>query len=232
MKILTFLTVVAVLSAQPAPPRDDLELYYLIFLRPAADRKPLEKAEGDRIQSAHMANIRKMAQDGILKAAGPMEGSPGISGIFLFKTGSLEEARRIAAQDPTVIEKRNTVDVHQWWGPKGIGAPYFEWRKTHPDAPEEMISRQFCILKKGPAWNTASTLDVSFIDRERRQGRLEAAGPFEEDTNFAGLYIFRLPSIEEAQKLIDQDPAVKTGRFRAEFHVWWSAARVFPDARQ
>src|SRR4051812_24882806 len=106
----------AALFAQtvPAPDSTDLnhtDLYYIVFLRRAPDLKPLAKAEGDRIQSAHMANIRSMAERGILVAAGPFgDTPPSISGVFLFKTASLEETRRIAEQDPTVVEHRNTVE--------------------------------------------------------------------------------------------------------------------------
>lgn len=56
---------------------DASDLYYLVFLRPNPARTNLSKAEGDRIQAAHMANIHKMAEDGVLVAAGPWLESPG-----------------------------------------------------------------------------------------------------------------------------------------------------------
>src|ERR1700680_4723751 len=122
-KLTLALSMAGLLLAQAGPP---LDLYYLVFLRPAADRKPIPKADLDRIQSAHMANIHSMAERGVLVAAGPFGDTPStISGIFVFKTGSLDEARRIAAQDPTVVERRNVVDVFAWRGPKGIGDEYF-----------------------------------------------------------------------------------------------------------
>src|SRR5260221_14412364 len=90
----------------------ETDLYHLVFLRPAPDRKPISKEEGERIQAAHMANIRSMAARGVLVAAGPFGDTPAtISGVFVFKTGSLDEARRLAAEDPTVAEHRNTADV-------------------------------------------------------------------------------------------------------------------------
>lgn len=112
--------------------------YYVVFLRPDPSRKPLSKADGDRIQSAHMANIQKMARDGVLVAAGPFDDTPiTISGTFVFKVGSLQSAQAIAAQDPTVLEHRNTADAHAWLGPPGIAVEYFpdcanDFRKKRP----------------------------------------------------------------------------------------------------
>jgi hypothetical protein len=38
----------------------------VVFLRPDPARKPLALEERQRIQDAHMANIRRMADDGVL----------------------------------------------------------------------------------------------------------------------------------------------------------------------
>ncbi len=75
-----------------------------------------------------MANIQKMGRDGILMAAGPFEDTPAtISAIFVFKMNSLPAAKALAAQDSTVLEHRNTVDVHAWQGPEGTsGDEYFQ----------------------------------------------------------------------------------------------------------
>jgi hypothetical protein len=39
-------------------------------------RKSITKEEGERIQQAHMANIHKMAADGVLISAGPFDDTP------------------------------------------------------------------------------------------------------------------------------------------------------------
>src|SRR5689334_8501044 len=111
MRVLLVTMAALCLSAQTTTPPDAGTTYYLAFLRPAPDRKPLEKADAERIQKAHMANIGDMAARGVLVAAGPFDDKPvTISGIFVMKADSLEEARRIAAQDPTVVEHRNVID--------------------------------------------------------------------------------------------------------------------------
>src|SRR5205807_768753 len=129
------------------------DLYYLVFLRPDPARKPLTPADSERIQSAHMANIHAMADRGVLVVAGPFGDTPvTISGVFVFKAASLDDARHIAAEDPTVLEHRNLVDAYQWRGPAGIGAEYFRLHKQDPKTPEDMGVQPFCMLYRGPAW--------------------------------------------------------------------------------
>src|ERR1035438_9884818 len=42
---------------------------------------------------------------------------------------SRESAQALAERDPTVLAHRNTVDVHAWQGPPGIGREYFRLHK-------------------------------------------------------------------------------------------------------
>src|SRR5579871_3030396 len=119
--IAAFLLFTGFAGGEMADSTDSSELYYVAFLRPDPARKPISKEESERIQSAHMANILGMAGRGVLVAAGPFDDSPpSILGVFVLKAASLDEAKRIASQDPTVTQHRNIIDVHAWRGPAGI----------------------------------------------------------------------------------------------------------------
>jgi uncharacterized protein YciI len=206
------------------------ELYYLVFLRPAADRKALPAAEMERIQNAHMANIHSMADRGVLVAAGPFgDTPPTISGVFVFRTGSLEEARRIASADPTVVEHRNTVDVLAWRGPKGIGEEYVRLHKADRKTPEDMGIQPFFLLRGHGADEGALKAHDAYIAELRRQGKIGAAGAVEGDADIAAVAIFRRMPDAEARALMDADPAVKSGALRVEAHRWWCAAHVLPE---
>lgn len=90
-----------------------------------------------------------------------------------------------------------------------------------------------CILKTGPK-------DKAFTGKERddifaghfanirnlaEQGKLAIAGPFEtNEREYRGLYIFNVPTIEEAEKLVVLDPAVKAGVFVPELTLWYASA--------
>lgn len=210
--------------------------YYVVFQRPDPARKPLAKAEGGRIQAAHMANIQKMARDGVLVAAGPFEDTPvTISGIFVFQAGSLESARSIAAQDPTVLAHRNTVDVQAWQGPAGIGVEYFRLHKLEPSTPENMQPHPLCLLYRGAAWEEKRAERDSLLGRHERylaqlreQGKLGSAGAIETPSDLVALVIFKPIALEDAQSLLGGDPAVQAGVLRIEPHRWWSSDHVLP----
>ena len=210
--------------------------YYVVFLRPNPSRSTLTKAEGERIQSAHMANIGKMAQDGVLISAGPFEDTPRtISGLFVFQVESLEAARKIAQQDPTVVEHRNTVDVHAWQGPPDIGAEYRRLHTADPKTPENMQIHPLCMIYHGPSWeretNRRDALPAEhqrYVSSLRTQGKLGAAGAMGTDDELRELVIFKAIPLEEGKRLMEADPAVKAGVLRVEYHQWWSSDHVLP----
>jgi len=53
------------------------------------------------------------------------------------------------------------------------------------------------------------------------------AGPFgKNDKAYRGLYIFNVATIEEAEKLVMLDPAVKAGVFVPELTPWYATAAL------
>jgi uncharacterized protein YciI len=210
--------------------------YYVVFLRPDPSRQPLANIDAERIQAAHMANIHKMADDGVLVSAGPFDDTPKtISGIFVFKVDSLESAKTIAAKDPTVLEHRNTVDIHVWDGPPAIGDEYFRLHKLDPKTPENMQDHPLFLLSRGPAWDVKEIhRDELLLAHERyilelkSRGKLGAAGRIEPPDDLLGLVIFRPISFAEAEQLTTDDPAVKAGLLHVELHHWWSSDHVLP----
>jgi uncharacterized protein YciI len=197
-------------------------LLFLVFLRPDPARKPLPPADSERIQAAHMANIRSMASNGILMSAGPFNDTPTtISGIFILKAASLSEAQRIAASDPTVLEHRNIVEVHPWRGPAGIADEYFRLHKENPATPEGMAEHPLCLIY-------GATSPARLIDQLHSEGRLGAAGTIEDGGGLVALVIFKPGSVEDARRLLETDPAIKSGQLRVEYHHWWCSAHVLP----
>ena len=209
-----------------------LSRYYVAFLRPDPARKTLSNQEAERIQAAHMANIHKMADDGVLVSAGPFEDTPHtISGIFIFKVDSKQHALSIALKDPTVLEHRNTIDVHEWEGPAGIGDEYTRLHRLDPKTPENMQVHPFCMLFKNKAVGLPKELVMAHersVETLLADGKLSAAGRVNGEDELAGLVVFRAISMDEAQRLLGEDPAVKAGGFRVEYHHWWSSDHVLP----
>jgi uncharacterized protein YciI len=60
--------------------------------------------------------------------------------------------------------------------------------------------------------------------------KLIIAGPIGDDGDLRGIFIFRVPRLEDAQALVASDPAVKAGRLVGEIHPWWIEKGTLPEA--
>ena len=105
----------------------------------------------------------------------------------------------------------------------------------------EMTTYYVALLHRGPKWTPEETAESRRIQGEHmaniRQmhdaGKLVLAGPFTDDGELRGLFLFQGVTREEAESLAANDPAVKAGRLKIELHPWFSAKgiRVDPPAQ-
>lgn len=57
-------------------------------------------------------------------------------------------------------------------------------------------------------------------------GKLWLAGPFLDDGDIRGIYIFNVETIEEAEALVNTDPAIKAGSLEMELRPWYGTAAL------
>ena len=62
------------------------------------------------------------------------------------------------------------------------------------------------------------------INRLYYEGKLKVAGPFGDEGNWKGIFIFDCKTKEELETLLNTDPAVAAGRLAYDIHPWWTAA--------
>ena len=67
---------------------------------------------------------------------------------------------------------------------------------------------------------------MEFIGRMAKDGKLVLAGPFADDGDVRGIYIFDLRTVEEAKKLVETDPSIKAGLFEVELRPWFGTAAL------
>jgi uncharacterized protein YciI len=93
-----------------------------------------------------------------------------------------------------------------------------------------MAAHAFCIFVKDPAGVKAGSEDahLQWIRQLRTQPKLAAASPVENDPQMASIAIFKSGSLEDANELVGEDEAAKSGELQAELYLWWSANRVLP----
>ncbi len=92
----------------------------------------------------------------------------------------------------------------------------------------------FVILKTGSNKNDNEDLrnnafrgHMSNISRLVEDDKLVVAGPFgKNDLTYRGLFILKVTTIEEAEKLLETDPAIKGRYLDAELIEWYGSAAL------
>jgi uncharacterized protein len=89
------------------------------------------------------------------------------------------------------------------------------------------------FLKKGPIRNQDSVevekiqkAHLENITKLAQSGKLDIAGPFLDDGDLRGIFIFDVSTLEEAKKLTETDPAIKSGRLSYEIHPFMTQQGV------
>jgi uncharacterized protein YciI len=62
------------------------------------------------------------------------------------------------------------------------------------------------------------------LRRLTERGDLITAGPFEEDSELRGVMIFTTGSVDEATRLLGDDPAIANGRLVLDLYTWFGPA--------
>jgi uncharacterized protein YciI len=95
--------------------------------------------------------------------------------------------------------------------------------------------RQYVMafLKAGPNRSQdsleAAQLQRAHLDNITRlaeEGKLVLAGPYLDDWEVRGIYVFAVKDMEEAESLTATDPAVQAGRLIMELHPWYGSAAL------
>ena len=89
------------------------------------------------------------------------------------------------------------------------------------------------FLKRGPNRNQdsleAAQLQRAHLDNIQRlaaEKKLVIAGPFLDDGDIRGIYVFDVGTVEEAEALTATDPAIQAGRLVMELHPWYGSAAL------
>jgi uncharacterized protein YciI len=99
----------------------ELEAFELVVLRRPRQPRDYDDETLQRIQREHLAYHASLRAEGRVVTNGPLADQPdeSLRGLTFYRTGSLEEARRLAQADPAVQAGRLEIDVMTWYCPPG-----------------------------------------------------------------------------------------------------------------
>ena len=93
--------------------------YVMALLKAGPNRDRDEKAAAE-LQRAHMANIQRLAEEGVLVLAGPFLDGGELRGIYVFDVDTVEEARKLTETDPAVKAGSLVMELHPWYGSAAV----------------------------------------------------------------------------------------------------------------
>jgi uncharacterized protein YciI len=112
----------------PAKPAYDAELarsvaaddhgmrkYVLVILKSGPTPVPAGK-EREEMFKGHFANINRLAAEGKLAVAGPLDGVDGRRGLFILAVPEIEDARKLVATDPVIAKGEMVAEYHKYYG--------------------------------------------------------------------------------------------------------------------
>jgi len=89
--------------------------YVMAFLL-TGDSVNIDSARRADLSRGHMANIRRMAENGDLVLAGPFLDGGKLRGIYIFDVKTIEEAEALTNTDPAVEAGVFKFEMHPWYG--------------------------------------------------------------------------------------------------------------------
>jgi uncharacterized protein YciI len=99
----------------------EFDNFFIVLLVRPENPPEQPKEELERIQAAHLDNIRRLHAEKKIAFAGPFEDFSGrnVRGMFILRTASLEEAKSWVETDPAVKAGRLKPEYLKWFVEKG-----------------------------------------------------------------------------------------------------------------
>lgn len=106
-----------------ARPENMIKQFWFVMLK-KGDNRTQDSATAVHLQEGHMANIKRLYNEGKLKVAGPFGDDGDWRGIFIFDVAAKEEVEGLLKSDPAIAAGRLAYEIHPWWtAPVGSFAP-------------------------------------------------------------------------------------------------------------
>ncbi len=103
-----------------SPNGTEMSTYYIVLLRRGPKWTSAVTPETSAVSKAHMDNIDRLTKSGQMLVAGPFldqNGDKALTGMFILRVSSANEAKSLAESDPAVKAGRFIYEILPWLGP-------------------------------------------------------------------------------------------------------------------
>ena len=141
--------------------------------------------------------------------------------LLIFNLSSCRKEERQITPEPAELQETGVV-VYDSVMAESYGADDYGMKKY-----------VMAFLKRGPNRDLDSVAAMELqmahlqnINKMAEEGKLVLAGPFLDDGEIRGIYIFNVESLEEAEVLTNSDPAIQAGSLEMELKEWYGSAAL------
>jgi len=210
-------------------PQHKLVQFQMAIMKKGPAWASTKEPERNQIRQQHLANVLSLLESGKAVITGPFGDDTDLAGIFILRASSTAEAKSWVDADPAVKAGLMVPEMHPWWSedvfkkansPLKLNPVYFAFLKRGPNRKEGD--------DKNPEIQELQKAHIANIQRLAAMKKLLVAGPFGDNGDLRGIFVFRVGSLEEAQSLCATDPMVKAGRLVVELHPWQIPEGVLP----
>ena len=210
-------------------PQHRLVQFQMAIMKKGPEWVSTKEPERKQIRQQHLANVLSLLDSGKAVITGPFDDDTDLAGIFILRASSTAEAKSWVDADPAVKAGLMVPEMHPWWSedvfkkansPLKLNPVYFAFLKRGPNRKEGD--------DKNPEIQELQKAHIANIQRLAAMKKLLVAGPFGDNGDLRGIFVFRVGSLEEAQSLCATDPMVKAGRLVVELHPWQIPDGVLP----
>jgi uncharacterized protein YciI len=231
---LSFLSTGICASAQQKPddqtnPASQYKLveFHMAHLKRGPHWSVAPTQESLQLHQHHIAYVQSLLESGKAIIAGPLSDDGDILGIYVLRAKSSDEAKSWVLADPIVSSGRFIAEMHPWWSADVM---------KKATLPLKLTTVYLGFLTRGKKWTPEKTpatqqlqeAHLANINRLAALKKLVVAGPFGDDGNLRGVFVFRVTTLEEARSLAETDPAVQAGRLAIEMHPWLVPEGILP----
>jgi uncharacterized protein YciI len=229
--LLPCLVILATISvAQPKEePKPKLVELHMALLKPGPKWDGTMEPSKNPTLKQHVAYFLSLLDSGKAIIGGPMADGKELAGIYILRAASAAEAKAWVDADPAVSGGVFTAEMHPWWS---------EDIFKKANSPVKMTTVYLGFLKRGPNrkegdGNTPEVqalqkAHIANINRLAETKKLVMAGPFGDNGDLRGIFVFRVDSMKEAEDLTATDPMIKINRLILELHPWKVPEGVIP----
>ena len=206
-------------SQQKTEPQFKLVEFQMALLKRGPKWTAVQAPDITALHNQHVAYVQSLLESGKAIIAGPINDDGEVRGVLIFRAKSSEEAKSWVEDDPAVKSGHLIAEMHPWWS---------EDVMKKASSPIKLTMAYLGFLTRGAKWSPEKSpateelqkAHLANIQKLAEMKKLVVAGPFGDNGQLRGIFVFKVPSLEEAKVLAATDPAVQAGRLTVDLHPW------------